>query len=152
MDIIRINENSNTEPQKEIYEQIIRLEEGIFGSDSWDKNFIKDILKNDFDYLMVAKDLDKIIGYGVIRCLEDADILSLAVDPERRKRGVGRTLLKKLTECAKKAGSKRIFLEVRSHNYHARKMYELSGFENIGFRKGYYSDPYDDAIIMRYIC
>ena len=42
----------------------------------------------------------------------------------------------------------RLFLEVRSRNVPAIKLYTAYGFKEIGIRKNYYKDPQDDAIVM----
>lgn len=45
-------------------------------------------------------------------------------------------------------GINTIFLEVRESNQPAIVLYEKMGFEHMGVRKGYYSDPTEDAITM----
>lgn len=135
-----------------IFAQIVKLEEDIFGDNSWDKDFLRGILKNDFDCIIVALESGKVCGYGIIRCLEDADILNVAVDERKRNQGIGRSILDEMIKCARKNNCRSIFLEVRSQNLPARCLYETTGFEIIGLRKEYYSTPDDDAYVMRYIC
>ena len=92
------------------------------------------------------------IGYALLRCFDDAELIFIAVSDEHRGQGIGGRLLGRLISEAeiRKAGS--IFLEVRAGNMPALKMYENAGFKAEGIRKGYYHDPKEDAVIMRFEC
>jgi ribosomal-protein-alanine N-acetyltransferase len=72
-------------------------------------------------------------------CIED-----LVVDPESRRIGVGRSLIRELV--ARVQQGEKIFLEVRSKNIGAIALYKSENFVQVGIRRGYYGD--DDAIIM----
>jgi len=67
----------------------------------------------------------------------EAELLLIAVLPEYRGRGIGRTLLDRLVEDCRTAGAERIFLEVRANNP-AQSVYLRHGFQPIGRRKDYY--------------
>ena len=58
-------------------------------------------------------------------------------------------LLGELTTRVQEAGGESIFLEVRESNRGARVLYEKSGFAETGRRKGYYTNPPEDAILCR---
>ena len=47
-------------------------------------------------------------------------------------------------------GVRKIFLEVRISNTAAIRLYETCGFEQVGERKKYYSDPVEDALVMKW--
>lgn len=71
------------------------------------------------------------------------------VVPAARRKGLGRQLLDALLAAAHKTDSESVFLEVRESNAAARKFYNKAGFQQIGRRKSYYTDPPDDAILYR---
>ncbi|MBB4631237.1 ribosomal-protein-alanine N-acetyltransferase [Sphingosinicella soli] len=69
---------------------------------------------------------------------EDCELLLIAVDPDRGGQGIGTELLRRSTEFAKHSGIRRMFLEVRSGNTGALRLYERRGFVCVGQRKDYY--------------
>lgn len=80
---------------------------------------------------------------------DSADLLDIAVLPEHRKKGVASALMAFMEEECAARGVKMIFLEVRESNLPAISLYEKCGFDKISVRKKYYSDPVEDAVIMR---
>ncbi len=68
----------------------------------------------------------------------DAEILTLAVAPDSRRRGIARRLLADLVERAREAGARGIGLEVAADNPAARQLYESCGFARTGRRRAYY--------------
>jgi ribosomal-protein-alanine N-acetyltransferase len=89
---------------------------------------------------------------GVIllrRAADEADVVTLAVVPEARRRGIGAALLRAGLEGLRAAGVARVFLEVAQRNAGARALYAASGFMEVGVRRGYYADG-DDAVLMRW--
>jgi ribosomal-protein-alanine N-acetyltransferase len=95
----------------------------------------------------------KTIGFAASRIgADEAEILSVAVDPGYRGRGLSRTLL--LTHLGHLAGRgvRTIFLEVDENNQPARRLYERSGFVVVGRRERYYkqaSGEQSNALLMR---
>jgi ribosomal-protein-alanine N-acetyltransferase len=85
-------------------------------------------------------------GYWVI--LEEAHITNIAVDPEKRRLGIGRTLVSAMLETMQSNDIKKVTLEVRDGNTAARRLYESFGFKEAGIRPDYYQEPKEDAIIM----
>jgi ribosomal-protein-alanine N-acetyltransferase len=79
---------------------------------------------------------------------DEADILTLAVAPAARRRGLGRTLLLAAMEEAGRRGAKTMFLEVGVDNTAARALYAACGFAQVGRRRGYYSGG-GDALVLR---
>ncbi len=78
------------------------------------------------------------IGFSLFRTVAgDAELLLLAVTPDRQRRGIGRLLLEQFVECARGAQATRVHLEVRDGNP-AVEMYRLAGFEPAGRRPNYY--------------
>ena len=87
-------------------------------------------------------------GSSVLGIAPEAEIYRIAVLPEERERGVGYRLLDFATKTERGRGLETVFLEVRSQNVAAIRLYSSYGFEKVGFRKGYYKNPDDDAIVM----
>lgn len=88
-------------------------------------------------------------GFILLRVAADeAEILTLAVLPEARRRGIARTLLQAAMEAARHAGAALMFLEVAADNLPARSLYEEAGFTRAGARRAYYG-PGRDAFILR---
>ncbi len=84
--------------------------------------------------------------------LDEAEILTIAVAPEHRRCGVGRTLLATHLSGLTALGVKRLFLEVDTENAAARGLYASSGFRQVAERKAYYRKPDASpasALVMR---
>lgn len=79
---------------------------------------------------------------------DEAEVLTLAVDPDARRRGVGRALLDQALATAWDRGAGSMFLEVAADNAAALALYAAAGFDPIGRRPGYYSGG-RDAIVLR---
>jgi len=78
-------------------------------------------------------------GFALIRTLAgESELLTIAVDPARRRRGLGRTLLDAALVRARARGAEAIFLEVAADNLAAIALYEAAGFQRSGTRPGYY--------------
>ncbi len=92
--------------------------------------------------------IDEAGGMVLLRVAADeAEILTLAVAAEARRRGIGRRLMLAAAEAARRAGAARLFLEVSAANAPARALYEALGFRRVGQRRRYYADG-SDALMM----
>jgi ribosomal-protein-alanine N-acetyltransferase len=93
------------------------------------------------------------VGFAVSRMAADeAEILSIAIAPGHRGRGLSRHLL--LTHLGHLAGRgvRTVFLEVEENNQPARRLYERAGFGVAGRRERYYRHPGGEqlnALLMR---
>ena len=99
---------------------------------------------------LVAEDEKRqICGFIVARCGLDAwEIENVVVSPPQRRRGVGRELVRMVVRLAE-ATAAAVLLEVRESNAAARQLYEKLGFLETGRRTAYYSDPPEDALLLR---
>ena len=82
----------------------------------------------------------------------EAEILSVAVEPARRGRGLARALLNRHLGRLAGLGAQAVFLEVDEDNEAARKLYARAGFREVGRRPGYYpqdSHPPVTALVLR---
>lgn len=100
------------------------------------------------DTFLVAEKNEVIIGYiiGVIKRGSEGHIISIAVDPNYRRKGYGSKLMLELIKYFKSNGVKIVRLEVNIKNSIARKFYERLGFTPIDIIKGYYKNS--DALVM----
>lgn len=80
----------------------------------------------------------------------EAELLTLAVAPEQRRRGTGRGLLAGFAQTAWDRGAASAFLEVGAGNVAARALYVSAGWLEAGRRPRYYG-PAEDAIVMRLV-
>ncbi|MEW6006964.1 MAG: ribosomal protein S18-alanine N-acetyltransferase [bacterium] len=120
--------------------------ENLSFKDPWTKGMFEEEMKNGNFY--VAKEGEKIIGYGGFSIVEDeVSLVNLAIHPLSRRRGIGSLLLLHLMEMAKVKKGKMMFLEVRRSNISAISFYHKHNFKETGVRKGYYEDR-EDAIVM----
>lgn len=91
-----------------------------------------------------------IIGYALLRRIDNAgEILKVAVEKSHRRTGIGELLIKSCLDYAKNNSMESVILEVRKSNTPAIKLYDKHGFKPIRTRKDYYTNPLEDAIIMK---
>jgi ribosomal-protein-alanine N-acetyltransferase len=78
-------------------------------------------------------------GFILVRTVGgEAEVLTLAVAPASRRRGLGRALVDGAVAGAGASGAEAIFLEVAADNAAALALYNAAGFERVGLRRGYY--------------
>jgi len=130
-------------------DEVIEVERQCFTT-PWSRySFICELKDNQFSHYIVAKDMDKIVGYaGMWVIIDEAHVTNVGVLPEYRGEGVGEFLMRSLIAAAKERGANMMTLEVRKSNYVAQNLYSKLGFEPIGIRRGYYMDDREDAVIM----
>ena len=80
--------------------------------------------------------------------IPEGEIYRVATSPERRQRGIAYRLMTYAIKTERGRGLENLFLEVRSKNLPAIKLYTSLSFQKISERKNYYKDPSDDAIVM----
>ena len=91
----------------------------------------------------------RIAGYCNLRVIAgEGELMRIAVHPDLRGRGYARILMDTLVRSARERGVSVITLEVRNSNQSARNLYKSYGFVEEAVRKGYYTEPVEDAIIM----
>ena len=99
--------------------------------------------------LLTAEEDGTLVGFAaLLMAPPESDILDLAVDRGRRTAGIGTKLLTELLGEGLKHGVHTAYLEVRTGNAPARHLYEKLGFHEIGYRRNYYTDPTEDAVVM----
>lgn len=105
--------------------------------------------QNELATYIVCELEERIIAYaGAWVSFNQAEVMSIAVEPEFRGQGIGTILFGELIKAVKERGAKSITLEVRPSNTAAIKLYESFGLRSVGRRRGYYIDNGEDALIM----
>ena len=123
------------------------LEQRCF-TDSWSEAMISNMFSNSYDKVYVLENEGEVIGYVNTRDIGgDVDLMCICIKPEEQGKGYANLLMDRIM----KDPYSTMMLEVRESNEKAIALYEKYGFEKYARRKGYYSSPDEDAIIMR-IC
>ena len=124
-------------------EQIFSLEKENFKNSAFNKGYIETLIKGDNSFIYIYLIEDKICGYlMVLDSIDVYEILAIATIEEYRNKGIAQELLDKIK-------TKDIFLEVRESNQVAINFYKKNKFKEISVRKNYYSEPNENAIIMK---
>ena len=89
-------------------------------------------------------------GFIISRLAADeAEILSVAIAPARRGRGLARPLLDFHMRSLAGLGARTIFLEVDENNAAACRLYGGAGFHEVGRRQGYYQGGAAALVLRR---
>ena len=124
-------------------EQIFNLEKEIFKNSAFSIDYLKTLIKNDNSFIYIYLIDNQVCGYlMVLDSIDVYEILAIATIEEYRNKGIAQELLDKIK-------TKDIFLEVRESNQVAINFYKKNKFKEISVRKNYYSEPNENAIIMK---
>jgi ribosomal-protein-alanine N-acetyltransferase len=129
---------------------VMAIEKASFPS-PWSRALFEEEIGRAFSDAIVAVEPPggKVAGYAICWTVgEDSHLLNIAVRPDARNRGIGRSLLRECIRRGARAGGRRIYLEVRTGNEPALSLYRREGFRFVGLRKGYYVDTGEDAIVF----
>ncbi|HEY2709782.1 MAG TPA: ribosomal protein S18-alanine N-acetyltransferase [Caulobacteraceae bacterium] len=118
----------------------------------WTADDIRRFAEGPGGFALVAEAGDQVAGFILCRVMAgEAEVLTLAVRPEHRRRGVAGALVEQAALVAAD-GARTLFLEVAADNPGAIALYERTAFTPIGRRAAYYARPGApavDAIVMR---
>lgn len=117
----------------------------------WTRGIFHDCLRVGYRCDLLESESGEFLGYCILAtAMDEAHILNLCVVANRRHEGLGGELLDHLLKCARAAGCRRIFLEVRPSNEAALALYDRRGFEKLGIRRDYYraTDGREDAVVL----
>jgi ribosomal-protein-alanine N-acetyltransferase len=129
---------------------VLQIEQRSFASPWRREHFQAELDHDDWARPQVVTHDSKLVAYAVVwELASELRINNFAVDPSRRRNGIGRWMLGRLLEHAKHADCTEATLEVRAGNTAALDLYRRFGFEVIGRRAGYYSREGEDALLMR---
>jgi len=128
--------------------RVLEIEKASF-RDPYPANLLRDIYNLGAGFLVAQED-GKVVGFIIfwIRFEDEGHIISLAVDKDYRRRGVGAALVMTAISIFEKFHIKNIKLEVRARNKGAIKFYRALGFSEEKILENYYEDG-EDAVVMR---
>jgi ribosomal-protein-alanine N-acetyltransferase len=129
-------------------EAVAALERRCFDQ-PWSQALLERELYNDLVSFVVAQGEDgTVLGYGEIQAVLDEGCLEkIAVAPEYRRQGVAEAILSAFLRFGREHLAF-LTLEVRESNAPAIALYEKLGFQVVGRRKNYYTQPREDAVLM----
>jgi len=129
----------------------IAIEKAVYGKTAWSVDQFKDEFAKapkSAQYLAAEFEGQLIAYAGIFYVADVADIHTLTVVADQRRKGIGRELLKRLIDWARVKKAQAIMLEMRLGNDAARPLYESFGFIEISKRENYYG-PGLTAVVMR---
>jgi ribosomal-protein-alanine N-acetyltransferase len=127
-------------------DDVLAIEEASF-TNPWTREMYLAELENEgVSYVYLAREAAGFCSFW--RVVDELHINNLAVLPQHRRVGVATALLQHILQEGARLGAGRATLEVRRSNDPARILYERFGFFVAGTRRGYYTKPVEDAIVL----
>ena len=129
---------------------LVRLEESCFDN-PWPLSAFEQELQTPFSRILMALGEDKktllgFVNYWVVE--DELHLLTIAVDHQRRRQGLGGELLRLAEADGTLRGARIGVLEVRKSNQAAQEMYGNAGYQQVGLRKRYYRNNGEDALVL----
>lgn len=135
----------------------VLINEALSYSHPWARGIFADCIKSGYECFVFAIDQknsgQKIVGHSILSVAAgEAHLLNVCINPETQGNHYGRRLVEHMLSRAAARNAGTVFLEVRTSNLIAYKLYESMGFEEIGVRKGYYpaETGREDALVFSY--
>lgn len=130
-------------------DEIVLFEKKYFG-DPWCKEAFESLFEKEMYCAVVICCIDKVVGYGCCACAGDeAEIYNICVAEEFRRKGLAGRIMDEMESFSLERGASDVYLEVRESNESAILLYLSRGFVKLGSRKNYYSNPKENAILMK---
>jgi ribosomal-protein-alanine N-acetyltransferase len=129
---------------------ILEIEEASFTNPWTREMYLGELTNTGVSYFYLARSADReVVGFCTVwRVADELHINNLAVSPAHRRAGVASALLTYVLSEGARIGAKKATLEVRESNVAARRLYEHFGFSVAGVRRGYYTHPNEDALVL----
>ncbi len=131
-------------------DRVIRIERAAYPY-PWSQGNFRDSLNAGYSCWVAELD-GEVIGYWVLTtAVGEGHVLNCCISPAWQGRGHGHFLMQQLISAACRHGAEHLYLEVRSGNARAIRLYQGLGFEQIAVRPGYYpaDEGREDAVVMR---
>jgi ribosomal-protein-alanine N-acetyltransferase len=127
------------------------LEVDLFAHDAWSQQtWWAELAGRPRRDYVVLTDTEGVLGYaGLDHGGDVADVMTVAVAPRARRRGLAKLLLEVLEQRALDRGASHLMLEVRVDNTAAIGLYEGAGYTLLSTRRRYYQPGDVDALVMR---
>jgi len=115
----------------------------------WHREDFEIGLNDENIHYFVLRHNNKIVAYVVFTItFNKAHIANVAVHTDYRRKGIGSELLRRTLNYIQSQGVREVTLEVRVGNIAAQNLYSKFGFKVVGFRKNYYIDNNESALVM----
>jgi len=116
----------------------------------WSRDaFVQEVTENRCARYLVAREDGAAVAYaGMWLVLDEGHVTNIAVRSDKRGLGIGEKIARALMQLAADTGIRYMTLEVRRGNLAAQALYKKLGFQEVGFRKRYYADNNEDALVM----
>lgn len=130
--------------------QIHKIEKLCFAMPWSEESILHDVKENVVArWLVLDSGEGEVLAYaGMWFVLDEAHVCNVAVHPDHRRKGYGRRIFEALEALAQENSMSMMTLEVRRSNAAAQNLYHACGFLDVGYRKRYYEDNKEDALIM----
>ena len=130
--------------------QIHEIEKLCFAMPWSEESILHDVKENVVARWLVYDDGEgNVLAYaGMWFVLDEAHVCNVAVHPDHRRKGYGMRIFRALEALAMENSMSMMTLEVRRSNIAAQNLYHACGFLDVGYRKRYYEDNKEDALIM----
>lgn len=130
-------------------EAVLEIERACFTLPWAREAFEQELTQNACARYLVLREQGMPRAYaGMWFVMDEGHITNVAVHPERRGRGYGERVTRALMQLAADSGMSWMTLECRRSNKAAQGLYHKLGFIDVGYRKRYYTDNNEDALIM----
>jgi [ribosomal protein S18]-alanine N-acetyltransferase len=131
-------------------DDVIAIEEASFTNPWTREMYLAELERPGQSFCYLARtESDAVVGFcSFWLVVDELHINNLAVVPQERRAGIATALLRHVMAEGTRLGAVRATLEVRKSNEPARVLYERLGFAVAGVRRGYYTKPVEDAIVL----
>ena len=127
---------------------VCAIEEATFAR-PWSRASIENELTNSCARYVVLRRSGETVGYaGMWLVIDEAHVTNVAIRKDLRGQGLGEKLMRALIQLAADSGMIWMTLEVRRSNAAAQGLYRKLVFVDVGWRKRYYEDNGEDALLM----
>lgn len=131
---------------------IMAVEAGAFGPRRWDEAFVHDLMIGEGVQTLVAED-EGVVAYvmfAISQAYETMEVLSLAVSPAFRRKGIAKGLMAEAESIAvREAGT--VSLCVRPDNLEAVNLYLSLDYKVLALCSGYYEDGSDAYMMVKHL-
>lgn len=125
-----------------------RLHADCFPAEPWSQGDLQNLETLSGSLAWHIEAGDRLLGLLLARhAVGEAEVLTLAVDPTFRRKGLASVMMKTLIVDLRRRGVAGLYLEMARNNASAVALYSNLGFSQVGIRKDYYRDGADAAVL-----
>lgn len=131
---------------------LVSLDRAYFPQDAWPAEQFRGEIGKPTRFFLVAESEGEIIAYAgafLPSAGGEADIMTIAVKTQFRRKGIAKELISRLELWAKARGAIAMMLEVDVTNSDAITLYTNLSYETLNIRKNYYGYGRDAQIMRR---